>query len=86
MSREAIDVFLRRSRSSVHGGTLHTEKKISPDGMKQTGDDIRTELAYIRTGLAAWGVALIMIQKSWIWIVFFLLGTSSIWRARNSIL
>lgn len=61
-------------------------KKISPDSMTPTGDDIRTELAYIRTGLAAWGAALLLFQRSWLWTVFFGLGLVSIWRARNSIL
>ena len=54
--------------------------------MTPTGDDIRTELAYIRTGLAAWGAALLLFQRSWLWTVFFGLGLVSIWRARNSIL
>lgn len=56
---------------------------------KQTGDDIRTELALIRTGLAAWGAALIVMQQkhpSWVWMLFFGLGLWSIVRARNSIL
>jgi hypothetical protein len=54
--------------------------------MQQNGDDIRTELAFIRTGLASWGMALLLLDRSMAWIVFLVLGASSMWRARNSIL
>jgi hypothetical protein len=54
--------------------------------MQQNGDDIRTELAFIRTGLASWGMSLLLMDKSVMWIVFFALGATSMWRARNSIL
>lgn len=54
----------------------------------QTGDDIRTDLAFIRTGLASWGFALLLLQQpnGWAWIVFAALGLGSMWRARRSIL
>jgi len=52
-----------------------------------SGDDIRTELALIRTGLAAWGAALLLMQHHpFAWMVFFVLGAWSIIRARRSIL
>jgi len=54
--------------------------------MEPSGDDIRTELAYIRTGLATWGVALLLWNRSWMWSVFFGLGLLSMWKARNSII
>lgn len=53
---------------------------------KPSGDDIRTELALIRTGLAAWGAALLLMQHHpYAWVVLFLLGAWSIFRARRSI-
>lgn len=54
----------------------------------QTDDDIRTDLAFIRTGLACWGMALLLLQQpvSWPWIVFAVLGLGSMWRARRSVI
>lgn len=55
--------------------------------LSQTGDATRTDLAYIRTGLALWGMAILIYQqpKHKSWVVFFTLGVLSMWRARASV-
>jgi len=56
--------------------------------LTKSGDETRTDLAYIRTGLASWGMAMLLSQqphKSEVWIVFLALGIISVWRARASI-